>query len=142
MTLVVDASVAVRWLFPVARDGQADDLARVETPLIAPDLVLAEIANAAWKFVTFDGLSPQAATTIVLAADKAFDELVPSAGLKNRALQIAIELRHPVYDCFYLALAEQRDCQLVTADERLLRACGRTEFAKRIRRLGSPRRRR
>jgi predicted nucleic acid-binding protein len=29
-------------------------------------------------------------------------------------------LRHPVYDCFYLALAEREDATLVTADRRLI----------------------
>ena len=33
---------------------------------------------------------------------------------------MALELGHPVYDCFYLALAERRRTQLVTADSRLL----------------------
>jgi predicted nucleic acid-binding protein len=50
-------------------------------------------------------------------------------------LAIAIELRHPAYDCFYLALAEQRDCQMITADERLLARCAGSLFAKRIRPL-------
>jgi hypothetical protein len=31
---------------------------------------------------------------------KAFEELVPVSVLRDRALTIAIELRHPVYDCF------------------------------------------
>ena len=39
---------------------------------------------------------------------KAFEELVPTSLLKDRALAIAIELRHP-YGCFYLALAERRN---------------------------------
>jgi predicted nucleic acid-binding protein len=40
--------------------------------------------------------------------------------LAGRALAIAESLAHPVYDCFYLALAEQADARLVTADTRLL----------------------
>jgi predicted nucleic acid-binding protein len=37
------------------------------------------------------------------------------------ATRIAIDLDHPAYDCFYLALAVDNDCQFVTADERHLR---------------------
>ncbi len=33
---------------------------------------------------------------------------------------MAVDLRHPVYDCFYLALAEAEEAPLVTADRRLL----------------------
>jgi predicted nucleic acid-binding protein len=131
MTLVVDASVAVRWLFPVSRDTSADELVRLER-LIAPDLVIAEITNAAWKFVSFEGLAPEAAATIIASAEGGFEELVPSAALKERALMIGVELKHPVYDCFYLSLAEQRNCQVVTADKRFLAKCRRTPFAKRV----------
>jgi predicted nucleic acid-binding protein len=45
-------------------------------------------------------------------------ELCPLATLAERALAIAEELRHPAYDCFYLALAEAKEARLVTADRR------------------------
>jgi hypothetical protein len=36
----------------------------------------------------------------------ALPDLRPTASLARRAMALAIELDHPVYDCFYLALAE------------------------------------
>jgi predicted nucleic acid-binding protein len=51
---------------------------------------------------------------------RCYEELVPAASLRERAFAMALELGHPVYDCFYLALAERRRTQLVTADSRLL----------------------
>jgi len=51
-----------------------------------------------------------------------FEALVPVEDLRNRALELAIELDHPIYDCFYLALAERERCPLVTADKRLVAA--------------------
>jgi predicted nucleic acid-binding protein len=131
MTLVVDASVALRWLFPSA-ERDLDHLVKSERPIIAPDLILPEMTNAAWKFVRFDGLSVAAAEAAIMESANAFDEIVPSIEIKDRALAIAIELGHPAYDCFYLALAEQRDCQMATADERLVSRCARTPFAKRL----------
>jgi predicted nucleic acid-binding protein len=50
--------------------------------------------------------------------------------LTDRALTIAIELRHPAYNCFYLALAERSASLLVTADDRLMRRCSDTPFEK------------
>jgi predicted nucleic acid-binding protein len=40
--------------------------------------------------------------------------------LALRALVISSLLDHPAYDCFYLALAEQRGSIVVSADRRLL----------------------
>jgi predicted nucleic acid-binding protein len=48
-------------------------------------------------------------------------ELASTRSLMEPATRIAIELDHPAYDCIYLALAAERDCPFVTADERLLR---------------------
>src|ERR1019366_6257945 len=66
---------------------------------------------------------------------KAFDELMPTSVLKDRALAIAIELRHPAYDCFYLAVAERNTSPLVTADDRLIRRCADTPFEKLVQSL-------
>jgi predicted nucleic acid-binding protein len=96
---------------------------------------MAETASALWKAVRFAGLELATATEAIAAAGAAFDELVSAPTLADRALAIALELRHPVYDCFYLALAQARGSRLVTADDRLLRVCARTRFAKLMRSL-------
>ncbi len=43
----------------------------------APDLVIAEITNAAWKFVIFDSMPARSAAAAVREIGKAFEELVP-----------------------------------------------------------------
>ena len=48
-----------------------------------------------------------------------FDRLVPLAELTVRATELAIEFRHPIDDCFYLALAEREKVELVTDDKKL-----------------------
>ena len=135
MTIVADASVALRWLFRLGGSAKAEELLRLNDRVIAPDLVITEITNAAWKFVTFNNVATQAAMAAVREAARAFDELVPARELKDRAFAIAVELRHPAYDCFYLALAERRDALLVTADDRLLRRCADTPYRNLLRPL-------
>ncbi len=108
---------------------------RSDHQLIAPDLVIAEVTNAAWKFVLFDRMAAESAVSAVRKIVKAFEELVPVSVLRDRALAIAIELRHPAYDCFYLALAERSTSRLVTADERLIRRCADTPFGKLVQSL-------
>ncbi len=135
MTIVVDASVALRWCFQLNGSDRAEGLLRSNDHLLAPDLIIAEITNAAWKFVIFDGVMAEAARAAVRDVTKAFEELVPTNVLKDRALAIAIELRHPAYDCFYLALAERSASPLVTADDRLIRRCAGTPFEKLVQSL-------
>ncbi len=135
MAIVVDASVALRCSFQLNKSDRAEELLRSDHHVIAPDLVIAEITNAAWKFVIFDRMAPESAASAVREIVKAFEELVPVSVLRNRALAIAIELRHPVYDCFYLALAEQSCTPLVTAGERQIRRCAETPFEKLVQSL-------
>jgi predicted nucleic acid-binding protein len=135
MTIVVDASVAMRWSATLARSDRAEALLECDEPIIAPDLVIAEITNAAWKAAVFGGASLEAVALVVHESADYFDELVPAVDLKNRALEIALSLKHPAYDCFYLALAEQRDCKLITADERLHARCAKTPFARLVKPL-------
>ena len=49
-----------------------------------------------------------------------FSAEVSSTGLAPRAVAIAGQLDHPVYDFLYLALAEAEQTKLVTADLQLL----------------------
>jgi predicted nucleic acid-binding protein len=49
-TLVIDASIAIKWV--VEEDGTREALAlRQQAKLIAPELLVAECANILWKKV-------------------------------------------------------------------------------------------
>jgi predicted nucleic acid-binding protein len=52
--------------------------------------------------------------------------------LAARTLELAAELRQPIYDCFYLALAEERAARLVTADQRLISRLAGTRWEDRV----------
>ena len=67
------------------------------------------------------------AQTALDTALLSFEALIPLEDLRAHALEFAIELDHPIYDCFYLALAERERCPLVTADARLLSATKRAK---------------
>jgi predicted nucleic acid-binding protein len=120
MMLVVDASVALKWF--IEEEGSAQAAALLATPelLVAPDLIVAEVCNAAWKAVRTGTMLPDQQDHAASRLAAAFDELVPTAPLACRAVEISRSLDHPAYDCFYLALSEQRNVELVTADRRLL----------------------
>jgi predicted nucleic acid-binding protein len=121
VTLVVDASVAVLWVLQQPGSDRADKL-RVGERLVAPSLIAAEIGNALWKAVRRGDSNKADALVALKTAILNLDGTIPLEELHSRALELAMELDHPIYDCFYLALAERERCPLVTADKRLLTA--------------------
>lgn len=133
-TLVIDASIAIKWV--VEEDGTAEALTlRRRAKLIAPELLAAECANILWKKVQRDELSKDEAFLAARLLQAADIEFLPTRSLLETATRTAIELDHPAYDCLYLALAAERDCRFVTADERFLRKLGeghRRKFRDRV----------
>jgi predicted nucleic acid-binding protein len=123
-TFVVDASIAVKWV--IEEKGTAAALSlRKQAKLIAPELLVAECANILWKKVRRDELSKDEALLAARLLQGADLELFSTRGLLDAAALIAIDLDHPAYDCLYVALAAERDCRFVTADDRLLRRLAR-----------------
>lgn len=118
MTLVVDASVAAKWVLGEADSPRARAL-QAEGGLIAPSLIAAEVGNALWKAVRRDGIARQDALDAIRTILLAFDALIPIEDLRLRALELSLDLNHPIYDCFYLALAERERAPLVCVDGRL-----------------------
>jgi predicted nucleic acid-binding protein len=134
-TVVIDASVAAKWFLAEHGSDAAKALIDGDLVLLAPELILAEVANVYWKHVK-RGTKPAAAIGDILSLLRmSIAELPPMADLARRAFEIAVDLSHPVYDCFYLALAEREGTVLVTADLRLLKSAANSGFAKLVRPL-------
>ncbi len=125
MTLVVDASVAVKWLVREPGNDAARALFDLPDPLIAPDWLLVEAASTFWRKVKRSELLEIHAERHMDDLPEFFSELFESSELAKDALRIGFRLRHSVYDCLYLALAEREDCQLVTADAEFFAAIKR-----------------
>jgi len=99
--------------------------------LYAPELIFAECANALWKrvhrgWINTDGVAR--ALGDLMAVPLLTLRLRP---LMSSALQLSLELDHPVCDCYYLAAAIHNDCPLATADECLYDLAQRVGFGER-----------
>jgi len=111
-----DSPLAVRFLRVAAAAGAL---------FLAPANYASEAANVLWKHCRLlgdltwdeaeDGLRAMLATPPVL---------YPLPLLAEHALQLALHFRRPVYDCFYVALAQRERCPLVTADRGLVNQLG------------------
>jgi len=122
MSLVVDASVAVKWVLPEADSERAVAVRTMDDDLIAPSLVCAEIGSAIWRAALRLDVSAGEARENLNIAMAHYRRIIPLEELADLAIALAIRLRHPVYDCFYVALAERKRCALITADARLVAA--------------------
>ena len=131
MTVVIDASVALKWYVTEADSAAARAIFASEHDLIAPELVVAEVSNASWKLLRRGELDRTQHVRIAQEIGEMLSWLVPLRQLVPRAAVLAHELDHPVYDCFYLALSEAEDAPLVTADRRLIAKVAGTPFAAR-----------
>lgn len=128
MRWVIDASVAAKWLAPEAGSDRAEML--LDAELLAPDLLFAEVANILWKKQALSEMDAAAA----MAAGRWLAQVPLAvhdcATLMTAAMELSIRLRHPAYDCFYLALAVQEGCSLITADRRLVAICQADPLAR------------
>jgi predicted nucleic acid-binding protein len=135
MNFVVDASVVVKWFVAEDLHEQARDLLRADDTLLAPDLIILEITNTIWKKTMRREIDRPQAAIIAAAVLQGEPQLYPSTEFSERALEMALSLNHPIYDCIYLACAEHFDAPLITADQRLCKAAANTEFESLVRHL-------
>ncbi len=123
MTLVIDASFVVKWLFndPEHEDWTAqattlmEAVVRGHVAALQPPHWLAEVA-AALAQETTTRAAQEARMLAALRLPQADDVAVLA-----RACQLAIELRHHLFDTLYHALPIERGTTLITADELYLR---------------------
>ncbi len=99
--------------------------------MIAPDLIVAELCNAAWRLIKRRQMQVGQMQILASRAPRVFANLYDLQTLPPRAGEIALAIDHPVSDCFYLALSEVEDAPFVTADRRLIAKVAGTPFATR-----------
>jgi predicted nucleic acid-binding protein len=133
--LVIDASVAAKWLFDEPESELADLLVSRGDLLLAPDLLYAEIGNVIWKRLGRGELDPARADVILDELLAAPVKIFPISSLMRETVRIAHHYRRTFYDASYLALAVQESCALITADLRLLNALRDTPMADHVRPL-------
>lgn len=121
MRYLVDASVAVKWFIQSEIHHKEANafLYAFGGDLEAPDIIMAEVANVLWKKHLRGEIDDHHAREAILETRDYIDAFHFSANFIDRALDLAMELGHPVYDCVYLACAEATDRTLITADARL-----------------------
>ena len=124
MIVVVEPGVAIKWFVEEPLRSQARSLLEHGHELIAPDILIAGVAELAWKKAVAGEIAVDQAVPIVrnIGLPAFISTFVESTRLRNRALALALQCGRPVHDCFYAACAEEASAPLVSSDEAFLQA--------------------
>jgi len=124
MKYVLDSSVAFKTLVIETDSAKAiqlyDEYRHGLHQFHAPDVFVVEVAHAVTRAERQGRITPAQGAILLADILTRLPRLVSSLVLLPRAYTISSTARIGVYDCLYVALAEQEGCQLVTADTRLL----------------------
>jgi predicted nucleic acid-binding protein len=131
-TLVVDASVALKWLVLEDMSDVAKELYAAGDHLVAPRLIATEIANALARKTMQGMLTRHEAKYHFSSLPQFLPDLMDIDELIEPALENACALRHPIYDLIYLEAARRLDAQLVTAARRFTAKIAGTDFARHV----------
>ncbi len=126
MALVVDASVAVKWLVVEEDSAGARGLLDGEE-LHAPWLLASEVANAIWRKVRLDQVERGAAGRLLATMSDMPVRWHADETICADATRLAMAYDRPVYDMMYVALAQRIGGRVVTADQRLVNALSATD---------------
>jgi predicted nucleic acid-binding protein len=133
---VVDTSVVAAAFFPETHSRAARNLLVGSDALLAPDLIYCEMANVIWKRWRRHEISAAEAEELLADFRSLPLRIVPSAGLVELALPLAIQTGRTVYDCLFLALAMREKTIMVSGDQRLVNALAGSPIGRHIAWIG------
>lgn len=118
--MVIDTMVFAYALLRVEdKHEQATRSLEEAGQIIVPDSLFAELGNVIWQWIQFRELPLQTGLEVMADAEALIDKVIPSASIRNLALQLSVTAGHSFYDTLFIAAAIQEQTQLVTFDRKL-----------------------
>ncbi len=125
MKYVLDSNIALKWVLAEPDSGKTkqlrDDYRNALHDLLAPDVFPVEVAHALTRAERQGKIAIGQAAILWSDVLSTPPRLEPVGRITPRAIDISSQYRQGVYDCLYVALAEQENCELLTADDKLVR---------------------
>ena len=126
MKYVLDSNVALKWVLPEADDAKAirvrDEFQQGIHELLSPDVFPIEVAHSLARAERRGEIKLGEGALKMTDVFTYMPDLYPYLPLLPKAFATASQARIGVYDCLYVALAEREGCELLTTDDRLVRA--------------------
>ena len=117
--ITLDASAAINVVNQSSKGQQIEKLIIESECVIAPELFLAEVGNAFWKYCQFDNLTLELGKKALDKAIELVDVFIPSQELIKEAFSLSCSVNCSVYDALYLVLTRRNSGMLVTLDQKL-----------------------
>jgi predicted nucleic acid-binding protein len=125
MKYVIDASVGFKWAVVEQHTDKArqlrDEYIRGAHELLAPDVFPIEVSHGLTRAERQRRITPAEGAQFLTDLLRMLPLMHASLPLLPRAYEISSQIRIGVYDCLNVALAEREKCQLITADDRLVK---------------------
>lgn len=126
MKYVIDTSVDIKTYVQEQDSAKAirlrDEFNQGVHQIIAPDIFPTEMCNVLMILERGGKIKPGDADLFFRQFLSQLPPLFAAVSLLPRALEIAKLFQQTVYDCLYVALAEREGYELVTADDKLVKA--------------------
>jgi predicted nucleic acid-binding protein len=129
--IVIDTSVAVKWVVDEPDCEKARLVNSIDRDLIAPNFLVAEVGNAFRKKENLGEISAEQCDRGLVTVLGLIDRFVSETELVTDALSISRRFSHPIYDCFFLAAA-LRNGLLLTADMKFVEKIVEPNLRRRI----------
>ena len=130
--MILDASVAVKLVVAEPGTIEAREVCFAQPTLIAPDWVMIETGSAIWGKAMRSEIRAADIPELMYTLPGFFQILHPSTELLDDGLRLAVELKHHVYDCLYLALALRVGQGMLTADKGFVASARRAGFEQHV----------
>jgi predicted nucleic acid-binding protein len=125
MKYVLDSSVGFKWAVVEHLTDKAralrDEYTARNVDLIAPDIFPGEVTHALTRAERQGRITATQGGLLFVDLMKTLPQLRAYLPCLPRAYAISSSFRVGVFDCLYVALAEQEKCDFVTADDRVVK---------------------
>ena len=122
---MLDSSVGFKWLVTEPLSDKAEllrqDYHNGIHELVSPDVFPVEVTHALTRAERQGRITPVEGAKLYIDLMTSLPRLFPYRPLLPRAYEISSQMRVGVYDCLYVAVAEQEKCDLLTADGKIIK---------------------
>lgn len=120
MIWIIDASAAVEVVLGRKHSKSIGMILKDAEEVYAPEIFVAEVANAFWKYHRFEGLPKEACYQYTKTTLELADDFIGHLNILDHALEIAFRHEVTIYDALYLGLSSVfNEAGIISIDKKL-----------------------